>query len=724
MRKRSLLVGAAALFLGAFGHSQAQSIDLNQYYRYPISIGVGYQNLTALSAFNAPFTVFDIAGSVTVPIPGMPVLQPFARGGLVRFDSLDSAAPDKWDHYHLYGALGLAYVSRFAKNFEAGGDVSVGVSEAIFPKAVDTGTVGSPYLLVGLGGKINLTPSYSLSIGFEPTLRYQLALSPLTTFNGFLLSLGVSASFRFGEDPDSAQAIIRSLRFDNTAIPPVFSAMQGYYAKNKVGDVTLVNTERQPLTDLEVSFFQPGYMDSPTASATIAKLAPGESVAVPLFAVFNNEVFTKEGKIPLSGQIIATYKQANRAAEQRQPVTYELLDKTAITWTDDRKIGAFITAQDSALKNYSAWVSEIIRSKGHELPNYSEALQTAMQVYDALRVLGIFYQEDPSSPFTRVQGKTEAVDSVTLPRLTLKRKYGDCDDLTALFCSLLETRNVETGIITVPGHIYAAFNTNAAASSIREFSPDRTMVLVQDDKVWIPVEVTMLDGNSGFNDAWTRGMELWKANEKTRAFYRTRDAQQVYGPVVLEEKDLGLQYGNEEKIAAAFRQDRDRLGDSVLKSIAADADRSKAKGDYNRLGMLSAQFGRFKEAEDAFGKALKIDPKYTSAMVNLGNVAFLKKDYKKAIDTYKGVIPLLGKPAWGTFGANVSVILLVNMARSYSALGNAAEAKNYLAQATDIDEEKTRQYSYLASADQGASRAADSSGLANRMDFIDEEQKE
>jgi hypothetical protein len=724
MRTRSLLAGAVALLLGTFGHSQAQSIDLNQYYRFPISIGVGYQNLTALSAFNTPYTIFDIAGSVTVPIPSIPVLQPFARGGVVRFDSIDSASPDKWDHYHIYGALGLAYVSRFSKNFEVGGEASVGISEAVFPKAVDTGPVGSPYLLLGLGGKISLTPSYSFSIGFDPMLRYQLAMSPLSTFNGFLLSLGVSTSFRFGEDPDSARAIIRSLRFENAAIPPVFSAMQGYYAKNKFGDVTLVNTERQPLTDLEVSFFQPGYMDSPTASATIAKLAPGESAVVPLFAVFNNEVFQKEGRIPLSGQIIATYKQAGRAAEQRQPVTYDLLDKTAITWTDDRKIGAFITAQDSALKNYSAWVSEIIRSKGHELPNYNEALQTAMQIYDALRVLGIFYQEDPSSPFTRVQGKTEAVDSVTLPRLTLKRKYGDCDDLTALFCSLLETRNVETGIITVPGHIYAAFNTNAPAGSIREFSSDRTLVLIQDDKVWIPVEVTMLDGNSGFIDAWTRGMELWKANEKTRAFYRTRDAQEVYGPVVLEEKDLGLQYGNEEKIATAFRQDRDRLGDGVLKAIAADAERSKSKGDYNRLGMLSAQFGRFKEAEDAFGRALKIDPKYTSAMINLGNVAFLRKDYKKAIDTYKGVIPLMGKPNSGSFGANVSVILLVNMARAYSALGNAAEAKNYLAQATDINEEKARQFSYLAAADQGASRAADSSGLASRMDFIDEEQKE
>ena len=704
--------------------AQAETVDLNQYYKFPLSVGVGYESLTALAAFNTPYTIFDVAGVLTYPIPSIPVLQPFLRLGFARFDSIDGTFPDKWDHYHLYGSLGLSYASRFAKNFEGGGELSVGFSEAIFPNAVDTGPVGSPYLLLGLGGRISLIPSYSFAISFDPSLRYQLALSPLDTFNGFLLSFGVSASFRFGEDPDSARAIIRSLRFDGAAIPAVFSAMQGYYAKNPVGNVTLVNTERQAVTEVEVSFFQPGYMDSPTASASIPRLAPGESASVPLFAVFNNEVFRREGKIPLSGQIIATYKAAGRAAEQRQPVTYDLMDKTAITWTDDRKIGAFITAQDSALKNYTAWVSELIRAKEYGLPNYNEALQTAMQIYDALRVLGIFYQEDPASPFTRVQGATEAVDSVTLPRLTLKRKYGDCDDLTALFCSLLETRNVETGIITVPGHIYAAFNTKAPASAAREFSPDRGMLLLQDDSIWIPVEVTMLDGNSGFLEAWTRGMELWKANEKTRAFHRTRAAQELYGPVVLEEKDLGLQYGNEDRITSAFRQDRDKLGDVVLKSLAVDADKTRAKTDYNRLGTLSAQFGRLKEAEDAFAKALKIDPKYTSALVNLGNVAFLRKDYRKAIDTYRSVIPLLGKPEKGSFSANVAVVLLVNMSRAYSSQGNSTEARNVLAQASQIDPDKAQAYASLAPVDQGASRAGDAAALAGRVSFIEEEQQE
>jgi len=77
--------------------------------------------------------------------------------------------------------------------------------------------------------------------------------------------------------------------------------------------------------------------------------------------------------------------------------------------------------------------------------------------------VGVLYQVDPTSPFTEVQENPMVVDSISLPRDTLKRITGDCDDLTVLFCSIFETVGVETGFITVPGHIYAAFNTGEQA---------------------------------------------------------------------------------------------------------------------------------------------------------------------------------------------------------------------------------------------------------------------
>jgi hypothetical protein len=314
----------------------------------------------------------------------------------MRFDSLDTLYPEKWDHTHWYGAIGLGYTNRFVRNFELGAEFTAGMSEAVFPKVSDTGTVGSTNLLFTASGKISLNPSYALSIDIRPSVKYLRSLSSLKTFDGFLFGLGFSLNYRFGEDPDSSRSIIRSIRFEKVSLPLTFSAMQSYYVKNPVGSVTITNTEKNALTDVEISFFQAGYMDSPTVSETLPLLGEGESLEVPLRASFNQEVFTIEGITPLTGEIIVTYKSRGRAAEQRHSVSYDLYDKTAITWDDNRKVGAFITPADSALRNYSSFVRQAL--KEDTLDMYNQHLQCAVQVYSALTEIGCLYQATQHLP--------------------------------------------------------------------------------------------------------------------------------------------------------------------------------------------------------------------------------------------------------------------------------------------------------------------------------------
>ena len=49
-----------------------------------------------------------------------------------------------------------------------------------------------------------------------------------------------------------------------------------------------------------------------------------------------------------------------------------------------------------------------------------------------------------------------AVDYLQYPRDTLARKSGDCDDLSILYCSLLQALDIDTAFVTTPGHIFAA----------------------------------------------------------------------------------------------------------------------------------------------------------------------------------------------------------------------------------------------------------------------------
>ena len=99
-------------------------------------------------------------------------------------------------------------------------------------------------------------------------------------------------------------------------------------------------------------------------------------------AIFNDQIFTTQGTTPLTGEIIATYKLKSRSARQAQSVTYELHDKNALTWDDDRKVAAFITPQDSAVRNYASFIRQVHRDAVN--PYISKNFQFAVQVFNAL----------------------------------------------------------------------------------------------------------------------------------------------------------------------------------------------------------------------------------------------------------------------------------------------------------------------------------------------------
>ena len=461
---------------------QENDTNFNDYYQFPFSLGVEYQSMQPLNSYDEDYNIFDIAADLRYPLPKRPTIQPFLKAGLTSLDSVDQDLPDKWDHNMFYSFLGLGYSNRFAKNFELGADIQAGIGEAIFPNTVDTGSVGALNLLLAASAKISLNPSYAYSIDVRPSLRYQRSLTSFNKYDGFLIGLGFGVNFRFGEDPDSAGAILRYLRFDEMQIDPVFSAMQSYYVQNPIGKATLTNTSSNSLTDLKISFFQAGFMDSPTIAAQIPSLDPGQTLSVELLASYNQQVFTTNGITPLTGEVIAEYSIKSRPAEQRESVTYDLHDKTAIAWDDDRKVGAFITPADSALQNYVSFIRKSTREES--LTHYNEPLQLAMQVYEALIQAGMIYQIDPISPFTRAQEDSYVVDSVKLSRDTLKRGTGDCDDLTVLFCSLLESAGIETGFITVPGHIYPVVNTGYASRQYKDIHPDRNLTIDVEGELW------------------------------------------------------------------------------------------------------------------------------------------------------------------------------------------------------------------------------------------------
>ncbi|HUZ17584.1 MAG TPA: hypothetical protein VMV68_04305, partial [Spirochaetia bacterium] len=308
--------------------SERSTVNLDVYYRYPIAVGAEYQGLTSFDPFVSGFAVRDVAAEVRVPIPVMPTIQPFLRAGSLSFVQSGTVGTSKWDHTDYYGAIGTSWTHRFAKNFEIGLDLSGGIGQSMFPNLSAGGPVGSLDLLASAGARIVLVPLYNVAVDIRPSLRYQRTIGPLTEFDGFSFGVGFSVGYRFGEDPDAPASVIRSLRFSSAKLPGVFAAMQSYYSTNPIGYVTMTNTESFSITDLEVSFFQPGYMDAPTPVTSIPELAKGAETKIGILAAYGQEVFRTEGITPLAGELIVKYRSHGRPAEQRLAVSYDLYDRT------------------------------------------------------------------------------------------------------------------------------------------------------------------------------------------------------------------------------------------------------------------------------------------------------------------------------------------------------------------------------------------------------------
>ena len=710
--------------INADENQEIAKTNYNQVYRYPLSVGVEVQFSSPIALLNTDyrgtFSTLDVSALTRIPIPPVPSLQPLIRLGLVTVKSqFDASDPniDRYDHNSFYANLGLGYSHRFSKSLEVGVDLEGGAGISLFPKLgiADDDTYGAWFFQAAAAGRFTFSPAFNLALNVRPFLQYRRSLSPLERFNGFTFGVGLTADYRFGTDPDDPKAQIRSIEFSNPEVEDLFAAMQSYYLNNPMGEVTLTNVDKYPVLDMDVTFFQPGYMNIGTSVANIERLDPGESITIPLTAAFDKTVFNLEGVTPLTGEIGVEYTLRTRRASQTAPVTYDLYDKNSLTWDDDRKVAAFITSGDSALGNYIGFLKQA--SRDVQNPGFSEVMQTAMQVYYGLTEIGVLYQRDPTLAYEDAYGSTLVVDSVNLPRETLVKLAGDCDDLTVVFNGLLESAGIETGFVTVPGHIYSIFNTGLPAKDYRLINPDKNMTVALNGQLWIPLEITFI-GEDGFDVAWRAGAdEFYRYVDVDGALglHYTREAQKVFRPVGFDEKDLGLQYGEQTKIVRDFSRSLRSATDRVIGSYEAIAREENSKGSWNKLGIVAAQFVDYDVAERAFFSALSLDRNYVPPKINLANVYFQKEQYQNALRLYHEAEERL-REAGLTESATYSRLLL-NISKTYREVENYDQSVRYSEKLSAINPDLADRYAYLA--DGAGARAADVSAVLDVL-FVEE----
>ena len=326
-----------------------------------------------------------------------------------------------------------------------------------------------------------------------------------------------------------------------------------------------------------------------------------------------------------------------------------------------------------------------------------------MGIFETLDQFGLNYVVDPTSAYADNVGQT-SIDFLQFPYQTLMYRGGDCDDLSILVSSLFEAIGIKTAFITIPGHIYMAFDTGLTPEQAHLQFSDFGDLIIRDGKVWMPLEITLTD--EGFNKAWRVGAREWNTAvaKNVANFYPMADSWKLYKPVSVPGASAHFTMPDRKIVAKLFQHRLDEWVEREIGPLVTEYEKELARRDKpetrNSLGVLYGEYGLFTEAEDQFKKARRTG--YIPAILNTANVFFAKQKYEKAIEWYNLV--LAQEPR--------NDIALLGIARCQYELGKYNECDAAYTKLCDVNIELAGEYTYLGSFENTKGR---SYSLADRL---------
>lgn len=668
MSIRRILIGMV-LFSVTIGAAASPPIDIVVYPQFITPLGISMSDGPEL---------FTSGGGVRVGglySPGKPSWLLF--GGDAGYDLVGTSATD-------------SSVSMISLNASAGVNIpfsetlslrpllSAGYTQSLWESSsAGQATAGADLLL-----SWRISPQFSLTAGAGYVNRLGL-------FEGARVFLGTSFALGRGRREPFTPVELR--------VDPVFPILYQHYDQGPFGKVSLENSGSETLTDVRLSFFINNYMDAPRPFARFARVGRGERVEAELLALFNNSILSVTEGERVAADITVEYLSMGQTYSQTMQETLQIHNRNAMTWDDDRKAAAFITARDPNVLRYAR--NTVSVQDETPLKAINTNFRAAMALFESFAVHGLSYVIDPQSAYEELSQDAMAIDFIQFPVQTLEYRAGDCDDLAILFNALLESVGIETAFITIPGHIYSAFNLDMWPAEAQRTFGNLDNFIVEDEAVWVPVEITII--RRGFIDAWDVGARQWReaAEQGEAEIILTRRAWQVYPPVASPGDGMVLsELPARNRLLSAYEG---RLDTFISRSIFSREqellDRIRQRDDpriRNALGVLYARHGLYDKAAEQFER---IASRSASARVNLGNIAVLREDYRSALEHFEAALKL--QPS------NNGALLGTALARHN--LNDRASAAEAYAQLAERDDELAERYAWLAGgSDAGAARAS------------------
>ena len=479
---------------------------------------------------------YGIGGGLKATYRPIRFLNLYAQG-----EYLSMALPGVSPVSILQGELGTGFHLDFADRLALDLNIDAGLYNA---KATSSASG------ITAGGSLTFTYKINPSIYADVTAtarHYSGKPSPLMMINA---GLAPGITFNISEIINKKT----KLQIGLTELDPVFPVLYSWYENNSFGKIEITNKEDTSITDVTVSFFQPQYMAHAKECATFKRIKCDETVSVDLYAFFNEQMLELREKTDTSSYIIVNYSRLGKKYSQTYALDVPVYGRNNMSWDDDRRAAVFVSSKDPAAMQFAKYTASIVRD--NLCIDVPVNIQYAIGIFQTLNEFGLNYVVDPTSAFADNVG-TSSIDFLQFPYQTLMYRGGDCDDLSILVCSLFEAVGIDTAFITVPGHIFMAFDSGLTPEQAKTIFKNRSEYIVDDGKVWMPLEITLSD--EGFYRACRYGAREWNAAEAkgAAALYKMHDSWKIYQPISVPGASAFFNIPESEIITVAFQRGLD-----------------------------------------------------------------------------------------------------------------------------------------------------------------------
>lgn len=440
--------------------------------------------------------------------------------------------------------------------------------------------------------------------------------------------LGAHLSVQFIINTEKTDGITVNLAQDE----PIFPLFSRMYKENSFGTLTIINGESAEIRNVRLSFRAGDYTASEMLCGTADIIKKNQSAQIPFYADFSESVlnFSEEGQI--LGEIVVSYELLGAKKTSVESVIVPSYNRNAIRWTDANALAAFISANSAEILETSKYLVGIARDELRSGLNRNQ--QFAMYLFEGTRLSGIESLPSSETPYMMYHLDTEKIDSIQHPFQTISFKSGDYDDVGLLYAALLESVGISTAFIPLADDFIVLFDLGITDVQANNLFNSLDSLLFLGETMWLPV--SMANFKNGFINSWNAGLDAVNEalyNEEYFDLILTQEAWTMYPPSGIS----GTKQGTDKPDALLVKKEVEKellryVSTEFGPKIAVLEERLQTEGEsvalYNSLGLLYVRAGLYEQAISVYTKSAQL--KSSAAMVNLGNIAILQKEFKTA----------------------------------------------------------------------------------------------